>query len=379
MGHKIIQHFRKAKKLSQKQLAELSSLSLPTIQNIERGTGSQVSFNKILDALDIEIISKSNTNISELIRDSKVSYRQISKDTGLNIRTIKNIEQGKGNLKGLFDLYKYFKITIQFSRKQKSQFTQSKLLRSKTKIISELEGQLNLDQIYHGNCLDVMKHIQNESVDMILADLPFQCTKNYWDSEIDLDLLWKQYRRVIKENGCIALFAQSPFDKKLAMSAHDLFKYEWIVVRPRAGAFLNASRRPLQKHDTVLIFYKKQSTYNPQKSKGLPYKNDFSVHSTTSYSSVENIERINTGDRHPTTILDGFTWGDETHYHPTQKMVSLLEFLIKTYTNEGDLVLDNTCGSGSTLVAAKNTNRHFIGIEKESEYCEISKARLSQS
>lgn len=236
--------------------------------------------------------------------------------------------------------------------------------------------------IRQGDCLELMKDIPDNSVDMILCDLPYGTTRNRWDSVISLPELWKQYERAIKENGCIALFAQCPFDKVLACSNLKLLRYEWIVEKTKATGHLNAKRAPMKAHENVLIFYKKMPTYNPQFTEGHPPLHQFTTHreGSTNYGAQKvGITGGGTTWRYPRDVIE-FKWDTQkSALHPTQKPVALLEYLIKTYTNPGDLVLDNCMGSGSTGVACVNTARRFIGMELSGEYFEIAARRIAEA
>ena len=228
-----------------------------------------------------------------------------------------------------------------------------------------------------GDCLEVMKDIPDKSIDMILCDLPYGTTRNKWDSVIPLDKLWEQYSRIIKDNRAIVLFSQMPFTAELVHSNLNLFKYEWIWQKENGTGFLNAKKMPLKIHENILIFYKKLPTYNPQMRTGFkPYKCKQGRHSTN-YGTYElgHITESN-GDRYPIDIIN---FKKDSGLHPTQKPVALLEYLIKTYTNENDTVLDNCMGSGSTGVACVNTNRNFIGIELDDKYFEIARNRIENT
>jgi len=232
-------------------------------------------------------------------------------------------------------------------------------------------GQFHL---VNGDCLSVMSDIPDKSIDMILCDLPYGTTRNKWDSAIDLELLWDQYSRIIKDNGCIALFAQTPFDKVLGCSNLKMLKYEWVWQKDNATGFLNAKKMPLKIHENVLIFYKKPPIYNPQMRTGFkPYKCKQGRHSSNYGAYDKGHITESNGERYPIDIL---TYSRENGLHPTQKPVPLLEYFIRTYTDEGSLVLDNCMGSGSTGVAANNTNRRFIGIELDENYFNIAKERI---
>lgn len=227
--------------------------------------------------------------------------------------------------------------------------------------------------IRQGDCLELIKDIPNKSIDMILCDLPYGRTMNKWDSIIPLDKLWKEYERVIKDNGAIVLFSQTPFTQILGASNIKLLKYEWIWDKKRATGFLNSKKMPMKRHENILVFYKKMPTYNPQLTKGKPYHTYNKAQSTNYNKFKTDYETKNNGWRYPVDIQE---FSPETGSHPTQKPVALLEYLIKTYTNENDIVLDNCMGSGSTGVACININRNFIGMELDKNYFEIAKKRL---
>ena len=228
-----------------------------------------------------------------------------------------------------------------------------------------------------GDCLELLKDIPDESIDLILCDLPYGTTRNKWDSVIDLKELWKCYERIIKDNGAIILFSQMPFTAELVHSNLKLFRYEWIWQKDNGTGFLNAKKMPLKIHENILVFYKKLPTYNPQMRTGFkPYKCKQGRHSTN-YGAYEqgHITESN-GERYPTDIIE---FKKDSGLHPTQKPVALLEYLIKTYTNENDLVLDNCMGSGTTGVACKELNRDFIGIELNEKYYKIACERINNT
>ena len=229
--------------------------------------------------------------------------------------------------------------------------------------------------LYNGDCLEVMKSIPDKSIDMILCDLPYGTTRNKWDSIIPLEKLWIQYKSIIKDNGAIALFAQTPFDKVLGSSNLKMLRYEWIWNKKRPTGFLNSKKMPMKQHENILVFYKKLPVYNPQLTKGKPY-HTYSKSASTNYNKFNtNYETKNDGWRYP---IDIQSFSPETGLHSTQKPVALLEYLIKTYTNENELVLDNCMGSGSTGIACINTNRKFIGIELDNNYFNIAKDRINK-
>jgi len=227
-----------------------------------------------------------------------------------------------------------------------------------------------------GECLDKLTEISDASVDMILTDLPYGTTACSWDSIIPLDKLWEQYNRVVKENAAMVFTASQPFTTILASSNIKNFRYEWIWQKPQGTNPMNAKIMPLKSHENILVFYKTKPTYNPQMTKGTPYGGFKSETSTIGevYGKAKSVHRDNPeGTRYPKTIL---SFKQEKGLHPTQKPVSLMEYLIKTYTNEGDVVLDSTMGSGTTGVACVNTSRKFIGIEKDPKYFQIAYDRI---
>lgn len=234
--------------------------------------------------------------------------------------------------------------------------------------------------LYQGDCLEEMKKIPDKSVDLVLCDLPYGITACKWDCCIDLEKLWKEYKRIITDTGVIALFGDGgKFTAQLIESNKKMFRYNWYWQKTAPRGFLQAKIMPLKCIETISIFYKKKPVYNPQKEPGKPYitkrsNKRLENHECAYAITGTDTTTINTGDRFPTQLL---TYKCETKtVHPTQKPVPLLEYLIKTYTQEGDTVLDNTMGSGSTGVAAKNLNRDFIGIELDKDYFEIAKNRI---
>lgn len=235
---------------------------------------------------------------------------------------------------------------------------------------------MEINQLYKGDCLELMNEIPDGSIDMILCDLPYGTTRNKWDSTIQLDKLWDQYNRIIKTNGVICLFAQTPFDKILGASNIKMLKYEWIWEKDNGTGFLNAKKMPLKIHENILVFYKKPPCYNPQMRTGFkPYKCTQGRHSSNYGDYKQGHITESNGERYP---IDVIKFGRECGLHPTQKPVALLEYLIKTYTNEGDLILDNCAGSGSTCIAAINTNRKFIGMEMDEHYFEVAENRIQE-
>lgn len=250
----------------------------------------------------------------------------------------------------------------------------------KFKPVKKISPEINL---IHGDCIEVMKDIPDKSIDLILCDLPYQRTQNKWDIMIPIDELWKQYNRVIKDNGCIALFSDGMFMAQLMMSNPKMWKYNLVWDKVLPSGFLNANRMPLRSHEEVCIFYKKQPTYNPQKVKGSPNHSkgkpkDCANNNYGDFEFVDNSKEL--GDmKHPVSIVRFSKPHPSVSVHPTQKPVELLEWIIKTYTNEGDIVIDNCMGSGSTGVACVNTGRRFIGIELSKEYYDIAQARIREA
>ena len=235
-----------------------------------------------------------------------------------------------------------------------------------------------------GDCLERMKEIPDGSVDMILCDLPYGATACSWDTVIPFNLLWEQYHRVIKYNGAIVLNASQPFTSALIMSNIKQFKYTWTWLKNKKTGFLNAKKQPLRQVEDVVVFYRKQPTYNPQKTHGHKPVNSFTKHTSDGDTLGKTKIGVTGGgqtDRYPTNVLsipvvnNDNSNGDK--HHPTQKPVELMEYLIKTYTNKEDVVLDNCMGSGTTGIACKRLNRSFIGIELDLEYFKIAEKRIN--
>ena len=230
-------------------------------------------------------------------------------------------------------------------------------------------------KIICGDCLEAMDDIETKTIDMILCDLPYGTTACNWDTVIPFEPLWERYKRIIKDNGAIVLTASQPFTSALIMSNPKLFKYEWTWEKSRSTGFLNAKKQPLKIIENICVFYKKQCIYNPQMKK---VKETFIQRSGggSTYGKQKNIPSkvSNNGVQYPYNLLK---ISSEGRLHPTQKPVALFEYLIKTYTNEGDLVLDNCIGSGTTLIACENLKRNSIGIDISKEWCEVSYKRLN--
>jgi site-specific DNA-methyltransferase (adenine-specific) len=245
--------------------------------------------------------------------------------------------------------------------------------------------------IYCGDCLNLLPSIPDKSVDMILCDLPYGTTACSWDTVIPFEPLWKEYKRVIKDNGAIVLTASQPFTSALVMSNIKMFKYEWIWHKNMASGFANARRQPMRVHESILIFYNHQSTYNPIKedrdlsdeSKNrMGYEFNSTKGNANIYGKIKKLKYV-PEDKFvcfPKSVqkINCISPNHNDRCHPTQKPVALFEYLIRTYTNANNLVLDNCLGSGTTAVAAKELGRKFIGIEISEEYCKIAVKRLRQ-
>jgi site-specific DNA-methyltransferase (adenine-specific) len=232
-------------------------------------------------------------------------------------------------------------------------------------------------QLFEGDCLEIMKQIPDGSVDMILCDLPYGTTECKWDAIIPFSTLWIQYERVAKENAAIALTASQPFTSALVMSNPLLFRTSWIWVKTNCTGFANAKKQPLRSYEDVLVFYRRQPTYNPQgiikmDAPRIRMKETGEIMGRTGFRDGYQQEFTN----YPKNVL---SFPSERGHHPTQKPIALMEYLIRTYTNEGDTVLDNCMGSGTTGVACTNLKRRFIGIEKDPEYFRLAKGRIEQA
>lgn len=233
-----------------------------------------------------------------------------------------------------------------------------------------------------GDCLDLMPSIPDKSIDMILADLPYGTTTCHWDSVLPLDKLWNEYERMIKNNGAIVLFGSEPFSTYLRMSNIKLYRYDIIWDKIRGSNFALANKQPLKTHENISIFYKKLPKYNPQMEVGKPYDktkyNGAIDESNITGHKIIRTRKKNNGERFPTSILKfSMNWRRQKQLHPTQKPVALFEYLIKTYTNEEAIVLDNVAGSGTTGIACYNTNRNAILMEKDKPIFEMACRRIS--
>lgn len=245
---------------------------------------------------------------------------------------------------------------------------------------------IDINTIYCADMLETMPLIDEKSIDLILCDLPYGITDCKWDCQINLNSLWYQYKRIIKPNGTILLNATQPFATTLINSNPKWFKYDWIWIKTQAANFQLAKKMPLKKHEYILVFYNKKPTYNPQMWKGeLKSKrigNEiYQSRKNEMYlaSKPANLNAVKSDIYYPTTILNFPSVSRNKSLHPTQKSIELCEYLIKTYTNKGDLVLDNAAGSGTSGLACKNTERNFILIEKEQKYVEIAEKRIFKS
>lgn len=244
---------------------------------------------------------------------------------------------------------------------------------------------IELDQIYNEDCLEGMKRIPDASVDCIITDLPYGTTACQWDSVIPFEPLWEQYRRITKPNAAIVLFGSEPFSSALRMSAIDMYKYDWYWRKPKGTGHLNAAKQPMRDVEVISVFYRQQSTYNPQYTKGEPFGNKSGKAYFTSeagettygkFASGPGTRNDNPGIRYPKQCIE-FGVVERDTVHPTQKPVDLLRYLVLTYTNEGDTVLDSCMGSGTTAIACLKEHRHFLGFELNKEYFDIAQRRIA--
>jgi len=243
---------------------------------------------------------------------------------------------------------------------------------------------MEINKIHQGDCLELMEEIEDKSVDMILCDLPYGTTACKWDTIIPFDKLWKQYERIIKDNGAIVLTASQPFTSALVMSNLKLFKHEWIWEKQKASNFMSFKFQPAKYHENILIFCKGKINYYPikweisedKKDKRKTINNPI-TNKDCHLGSIKRIRNADDGFRYPKSIIK-VDKSINKNLHLTQKPVELFKYLIRTYSNKGDLVLDNCIGSGTTAVACKQLNRNFIGIEKEQKYVDIANKRLEQ-
>lgn len=248
---------------------------------------------------------------------------------------------------------------------------------------------MEIDKIYHGDCVDLMKEIPDKTVDCIICDLPYEVlnksnAKAKWDKIIPFELLWQHYERIVKDNGAIILFAQGMFTARLIMSNPKLWRYNLVWDKVAKSGFLNSRRMPLRQHEDICIFYKHLPIYNPQMVRCKPHERNHSKgkgkHKSTNscYGNYKETPTTISDMKFPTSILRIPKEHKNGHFfHPTQKPVGLIRYLVRTYTNEGDLVLDNCIGSGTTAVAAIKEKRHFIGMELNKEYYDIACKRVN--
>lgn len=237
--------------------------------------------------------------------------------------------------------------------------------------------------LMHNDCISEMNKLPDKSVDMILCDLPYGVTHNKWDSVIPFSDLWAQYRRIIKDNGAIVLFGNGMFTVNLIASAKDIWRYNLVWKKTTVTGFLNAKKMPLRQHEDICVFYKKPPTYNPQITHGHKRKVSTAKHQQNSKRTANYgyycQHTYDSTDRYPTSVLEFATDTKKLALHPTQKPVALLEYLVRTYTNAGDTVLDNCMGSGSTGVACVQTGRNFIGMEIDDYYFGIANDRIKEA
>ena len=238
-------------------------------------------------------------------------------------------------------------------------------------------------QLFNDDCLKVLPTIPNKSIDLILTDPPYGTTQCKWDFIIPFEPMWKELKRIIKDNGCIVLFGTEPFSSYLRLSNIKWFKYDWIWQKNNTTGFSLAKKQPMRNHEIISVFYKKQCNYNPQKTKGHKPANKSSSKSKKQsdiYGKFNKQEKGGQTDRYPKNIIHfNNVNSSKGIVHPTQKPIALMEYLIKTYTNEGETVLDFTMGSGSTGVACVNTKRSFIGIEQDDKYFDIAQERIDNA
>lgn len=232
-------------------------------------------------------------------------------------------------------------------------------------------------ELWCGDCLELMKDIPDNSIDMVLCDLPYGTTQCEWDVKLPFEPLWAEYKRIVKENGAILLFAQQPFETDLINSNRKMFRYEWVWEKSRPMGFLNANKMPLRAHENICVFYRRLPLYNPQKTEatGKPRLNKCGDR-YSGYGKYVRQDTWDDGSRYPRDVI---RFAVHEGRHAAQKPVELCEYLIKTYTNEGEVVLDNCMGSGSTGVACVNCGREFIGIEKDAGFFEIARSRIEEA
>ncbi len=234
-------------------------------------------------------------------------------------------------------------------------------------------------RLWQGDCIKLMEKIPTGSVDLLLVDLPYGTTNCKWDSIIPLKDLWEAYNRVVKINGAMLFHCAQPFTSALVMSNPKFFKYEWIWEKSKATNYLNAKKQPLRAHESIAVFYRKPCTYNPQMTKGEAYNKGTAKRETNVYGKQVAVEVKSDGERYPRSVQYCVTAEQEGKLHPTQKPLKLIEYFVNTYSNEEDIVLDNTMGSGTTGVACMKLNREFIGIEKDESYYNLAVDRICEA
>ncbi|EKD28230.1 MAG: DNA methylase N-4/N-6 protein [uncultured bacterium] len=323
---------------------------------------------------DIEVIKKIaeagsllGINVIDFIITSSEGSYSFSEDLKGKNKSLDYVAEGAQA--ALFELLETEKTAYETSLEEQAFEANNFPMSNIKKPVLRKEIKDFVNKVHSGDCLDVMKKIPDKSIDMILCDLPYGTTQNKWDSVIPLDKLWEQYERIIKDNGAIVLTAQGLFTAKLILSNEKLFKYKIIWEKSKPTNFLNAKKQPLRKHEDICVFYKTQPTYNPQMRKGEAYNKGVRKNQLTgSYGDFKPVEVKSDGERYPIDVVYFKTAESEGKvYHPTQKPVELGQYLIRTFSNPGEIILDNTCGSGSFLVSAVVEGRDFVGIEKNTD------------
>lgn len=234
-----------------------------------------------------------------------------------------------------------------------------------------------MNDLWLGDCLEIMSEIPDDTVDLLYCDLPYGTTRCNWDTVIDLDLWWQLVWKICKPNAAVVLHSAQPFTTTLVNSQIRFFKYEWIWEKSKATNYLNAKKQPLRAHESICVFYKKPPVYNPQMTQGTAYNKGTAKRETDVYGAQTAVEVKSSGERYPRSVQYFVTAESEGKLHPTQKPIALAEYIIKTYTNEGDIVCDPTMGSGTACLAAKNLSRGYIGIELDEEYYFVAEERLN--
>lgn len=233
-----------------------------------------------------------------------------------------------------------------------------------------------LIQLYHGDCLEVMAELPPASFDAVITDPPYGTTQSAWDSPIPFKAMWAALKRLIKPDAPVALFGSQPFTSALVMSNPEMFRYEWVWDKKNPTGFLDANRKPMKRHENILVFSDNRAVYYPIMRTGV-YRHKGSARKSEVYGRYERTIGTYNDQYFPTSIIEIHNADQNNKAHPNQKPLALMEYLVRTYTNEGDAILDFTCGSGTTLRAAKNLGRRAVGIERELKYCEVTARRLS--